>query len=252
MYVPMSALRQAVQLVDSLADLDDPARFAGLALPALARILGCDLLTYNEIGPVPAQVRYADYPVGALDPDSRAVFAAYQDEHPLINYYRATGDGRPAKISDFLSQQRFHRLGLYAEFFGRIPVEHQIAITLPGTGTQIVGIAFNRARGDFTDADRELLAVLRGPLSAALLRARARHRAQSMLTTAISAKDADLTDREIQILELVAHGGTNVAIAHRLGVSPRTIAKHLERAYRKLHVTSRAAAVSRAIESQLR
>ena len=56
---------------------------------------------------------------------------------------------------------------------------------------------------------------------------------------------ADLTGREIQILRLVAEGRTNASIAHALEVSPRTIAKHLEHIYRKLQVSSRAAAVFR-------
>jgi len=56
---------------------------------------------------------------------------------------------------------------------------------------------------------------------------------------------ADLTEREIQILRLVADGRTNTAIAHALEVSPRTVAKHLEHTYRKLEVSSRAAAISR-------
>ena len=47
------------------------------------------------------------------------------------------------------------------------------------------------------------------------------------------------------MLGLVALGRTNVAIAHTLEVSPRTVAKHLEHIYRKLEVTSRTAAVSR-------
>jgi DNA-binding CsgD family transcriptional regulator len=55
----------------------------------------------------------------------------------------------------------------------------------------------------------------------------------------------DLTERETQILRLVAEGRTNASIAHALEVSPRTIAKHLEHVYRKLGVSSRAAAVSR-------
>jgi hypothetical protein len=41
-------------------------------------------------------------------------------------------------------------------------------------------------------------------------------------------------------------GRTNRAIAHALEVSPRTVAKHLEHIYRKLGVSSRAAAGYRA------
>ncbi len=245
MYVSLETLRQAVSLVDRLAELDHPAGFAGIVLPGLAALVGCDVLTYNEIGLAPGGTRYADYPPGALDPATQPVFAAHLHEHPLVNHYRATGSGEPVMISDFLSRERFHRLGLYAEFFRGIPVEHQMAISLPGPDGEVFGVALSRARRDFSDEDRALLSVLRAPLAAALLRARGRQQAGQALTALPCSGLADLTDREIRILRLVAAGRTNIAIAHELEVSPRTIAKHLEHVYRKLGVSSRAAAVSR-------
>jgi DNA-binding CsgD family transcriptional regulator len=245
MYVSLETLRRAVELVDSLAELDDPAGFAGIVLPGLATLVGCDVITYNEIGPAHGQTRYADYPAGALDPAGQPVFAAYVHEHPLVNHYRATGSGEPVMISDFLTQERFHRLGLYAEFFRGIPVEHQVAVSLPGPGQEVIGIAMSRARRDFSDEDRALLSVLRAHLIAALLRARRRWQAGREFTATACGGPADLTDREVQILRLVAAGRTNIAIGHELEVSPRTVAKHLEHIYRKFGVSSRAAAVSR-------
>jgi DNA-binding CsgD family transcriptional regulator len=53
-----------------------------------------------------------------------------------------------------------------------------------------------------------------------------------------------LTVRQRQVLSLVADGLTDVAIAHRLGCSPRTVDKHLEHVYRKLGVSCRTAAIA--------
>jgi DNA-binding CsgD family transcriptional regulator len=248
MYVSLETLQRAVSLVDSLAELDAPEGFAAIVLPGLAGLVGCDVLTYNEIGPAPGQTSYADYPSGALDPATQAVFGAHVHEHPLVNHYRATGGGEPLMISDFLSLDRFHRLGLYAEFFRGISVEHQIAISLPGPDEQVIGVALSRGDRDFSDQDRALLSVLRAPLTAALLRARSRQQASQALGAADcgdQAGPASLTAREIVILRLVAAGRTNRAIAHQLQLSPRTVAKHLEHVYRKLGVSSRAAAVAR-------
>ena len=245
MYISLETLRRAVGLIDSLAELEAPAGFAAIVLPGLAALVGCDVITYNEIGPGHGQTRYADYPAGSLDPATQPVFAAHVHEHPLVNHYRATGDGEPVMISDFLSRERFHRLGLYAEFFRGIPVEHQVAVSLPGPDREVIGVAMSRARRDFCDEDRALLSVLRAPLTAALLRARRRQQSGQALTAMNISVLANLTERETQILRLVAHGHTNASIARALEVSPRTVAKHLEHIYRKFEVSSRAAAVSR-------
>jgi DNA-binding CsgD family transcriptional regulator len=53
-----------------------------------------------------------------------------------------------------------------------------------------------------------------------------------------------LTARERQVLEQVALGKGNDAIAVELGIAPATVAKHLEHAYRKLGVQNRTAAAA--------
>ncbi len=245
MHIQLRDLRRAVRLVDSLAELDDPSHFPAFALPGLASLVGCDLLSYNEIGPGPSQVAYTDHPPGVLAASDRQTFARYVHEHPLVNYYRSSASAEPVKISDFLSRAELHRTGLYSEFFRQLSVEHQMAINLPGVPQQVIGIALNRIRSDFTEAERDLLGVLQGPLATAMLRARTRHRARHLLTSDLGVL-AELTDREVQVLELVAAGCTNLAIARRLDISARTVAKHLEHIYRKLGVASRAHAAARA------
>jgi DNA-binding CsgD family transcriptional regulator len=60
-----------------------------------------------------------------------------------------------------------------------------------------------------------------------------------------------LTKRETEILFLVAHGLSDVQIAERLVLSPRTVNAHLTSIYRKLGVNSRSAATRYAIEHGL-
>ena len=60
-----------------------------------------------------------------------------------------------------------------------------------------------------------------------------------------------LTDREIEVLELVADGLTNRAVARRLGISEATVKTHLAHVYTKLEVLDRAAAVREAWERGL-
>lgn len=62
---------------------------------------------------------------------------------------------------------------------------------------------------------------------------------------------ASLSDRELEILRLVAQGLTDPEVAQRLYLSPRTVGQHLRSVYRKLGVPSRAAASKAAVERNL-
>ena len=52
-----------------------------------------------------------------------------------------------------------------------------------------------------------------------------------------------LSLREAEVLKYVADGSNNKAISCLLGISTRTVEKHLERIYKKLGVESRTASV---------
>lgn len=55
-----------------------------------------------------------------------------------------------------------------------------------------------------------------------------------------------LSEREREVLELIAAGSTNREIAQRLYLSPHTVKEHTSALYRKLHARNRAEAVQRA------
>jgi len=61
----------------------------------------------------------------------------------------------------------------------------------------------------------------------------------------------DLTARERQVLDLIARGATNTLIAHRLGISHKTVRNHVSNIFSKLHVVDRAQAILRAKEAGL-
>jgi non-specific serine/threonine protein kinase len=60
-----------------------------------------------------------------------------------------------------------------------------------------------------------------------------------------------LTNRELEVLRLVAQGLTNAQVAENLVVAPRTVNVHLTSIYTKLRVNSRTAATRYAIEQRL-
>ena len=61
-------------------------------------------------------------------------------------------------------------------------------------------------------------------------------------------EEEGLSTREIEVLELVAHGTSNKAIAKQLWVSETTVKSHMLHIFDKLSVTDRTAAVTEALK----
>ena len=61
----------------------------------------------------------------------------------------------------------------------------------------------------------------------------------------------DLTEREAEVLCLIARGASNHEVARRLSIAPKTVGSHVEHIYAKLGIRSRAAAALYAARSGL-
>lgn len=62
---------------------------------------------------------------------------------------------------------------------------------------------------------------------------------------------AGLTDREVEVLQLIARGRTNRQVAEQLYISPKTVGRHVENIYLKIEVSTRAGAAVFAMEHRL-
>ena len=60
-----------------------------------------------------------------------------------------------------------------------------------------------------------------------------------------------LTAREVEVLQMVTRGWTDVQVADQLVLSPRTVQGHLRSIYNKINVSSRSAATRYAVEHKL-
>ncbi len=132
-------------------------------LSILPKVIRSDSVSYNEFELVEQKCHWVIDPPEIDFPNMRPIFDQLYHEHPLVDFYSRTGDGRAWKISDFLSQSSYHRLALYNEFYQRTDTEYQMVINLPAPPSLLIGFAFNREKGrkDFSDSDRQILNILR-------------------------------------------------------------------------------------------
>jgi DNA-binding NarL/FixJ family response regulator len=100
---------------------------------------------------------------------------------------------------------------------------------------------------DTEDVLRALESVARGD---AVFGPAVATRVLSYLTSPLSARDPvvfpELSDREREVLELLARGMSNSDIARTLVVSPKTVRNHVSNVFTKLQVADRAEAIVRA------
>jgi DNA-binding CsgD family transcriptional regulator len=182
------------------------------------------------------------------------LWVEHADENPLLRRYLRTLDGRAYRFSDVISVEQLHALPLYREVYQPLGVEYQLAFNLPANPDRVRAIALSRGARDYSDVERDFANRARPYLIQAYFNANAYEslRARQPTITAPSLLQgllaAGLTPREAEVLRLVAFGGSNQHIAKELGISDRTVGKHLEHSFRKLGVGDRSSAAGRVWE----
>ncbi|WP_285626791.1 helix-turn-helix transcriptional regulator [Actinoallomurus iriomotensis] len=164
-------------------------------------------------------------------------------EHPYFAHLLATHDPRSYRTSDLMSFRRFLDTAVYRDLLAHYGLRYQLAATLAFTEQDLVFIGLMRTRRDFSDREVGAVDQLRRMVSAALA-FQTEVRAVRATIGLAPADGPHLTEREKQVLRLVAAGHTNDQTATRLGIRTRTVRKHLESVFAKAEVPNRAAAVA--------
>jgi DNA-binding CsgD family transcriptional regulator len=257
MSTPVRASDQDLRALAGIVSEDRPdlPEGEGLPLSLLADLMGqisCDGLSFDgwdsgqQMCWFSQQIPSGDAAI-AYEGLDQVFWAHYWCCQPC-SYAARTGDQRSAiKVSDFYSARQWHSTGMYTDHTRPLGEEHYLMVCLPralprtaGPG-QYVRLTLKRGPGpDFTERDRAVLMLLGPHLDQAYLDAgRRRH------------PIPQLTPRQRDVLHLVAAGHTNTQIARRLSISEGTVRSHLENIYKRLHVSSRTAAVTRAFADRI-
>jgi DNA-binding CsgD family transcriptional regulator len=235
--------RRVLALIGELIGLLDLEEFCFGMLHAVLETVPAEWCALNE---VPAELPHTiSITEPSLPADMHLQFARYALQNPIADFFRRTGEGRATRISDLITRKQLHELELYQHVYEPLGVEYQIAFTLPSGSERILGVAISRTKRDFSDSERDLLNEARPYLIQAYRNALthtrlARSSGQRIELSALCA--LGLTRRQAEVLRLIATGHSSGDAAIVLGISSRTVQKHLEHCYRTLGVENRSQA----------
>ncbi len=170
----------------------------------------------------------------------------FGDDHPgILSYVANPVDLSPRRISDVVGQRQWHGCSAYAEVFSEFGSAHQLSM-VTGVFSAHVGVGWTctRSGSDFTSAEVDLANHVL-PVLTALERF---HGSGVDDASPARVPGGALTGREREVLLGLAAGRTAGAIARSLGITERTVRKHLTAIYDKLECHDRLLAVARARE----
>ena len=225
---------------------NSPTDFARAGVRGLSRLVASEITTLSLCNLRTGRREVVATPGCALSRAEIETFDRHFHEHPLVHFHGVERRLDVQRISDSLPQPAFRRTGLYNDYYRRIGIHHVIAVPLLRTREWLVSFVLNRTRRDFSDRERELLGLLRPHLARAYKSASSQNRGATPAGAGEETVGAPLTRRERDVLGCLSLGKTDRDIGLILGISPRTVQKHLEHVYPKLGVETRTAAVMRA------
>ncbi|MDH6217871.1 DNA-binding CsgD family transcriptional regulator [Streptomyces pseudovenezuelae] len=228
----------------------EPERLWPLLAGALPDLCGGELLVYKlddwseRAGTVGMSAGVAAQFDALGDEDLGLLRSGY----PFADHY-ATGPDRTPHTARRAAGRGWSASPTARLLGATMDMDHVLALPLPQVTTPITGCMVYRSGKDFTE-DQLRTAQRLQPLLAAVDQQRQlleqwRHLADPAVVNEPVAT-GDLTPRETTVLLLLTDALTATAIGRRLGISDRTVHKHVENIYRKLGTRDRISTVLRA------
>jgi len=188
---------------------------------------------------------------GAIAQRHIEVFNKYFHQHPLVRAHGHNPAATTVRISDVTPTDEFHRSPVFNDYYRQIGIEYAMAVPIHVREHELVSFVFNRKGRDFSDRDRACLESIRPHLGDLYRLSGELEGARAAWGVPKPPIDPGLTPREREVLDWLGAGKTDRDISDILGISPRTVQKHLQQIYEKLGVETRTAAVVRAMRGTI-
>lgn len=204
------------------------------ALEMIRVLARCDVAAFFEGSPSDRSGRRV-WSAPLVDPwtdAQKAIVDQCRLELPLYPFPATIGQA--IRISDAMSQRRYRNLTIYREVGRSRDIEFGMDYWGRIGDGPVRGLRFDGSTHDFSDRTRDAVETLGRHLLPVL----ARHDGPAGISASV------LTPREAEILAQLRRGRTNREIGRDLSISPHTVRKHLENAFTRIGVHSRAEAVA--------
>ncbi|MGH8890141.1 MAG: helix-turn-helix domain-containing protein [Acidothermaceae bacterium] len=233
-------VRGLIDVITASHDDPVPVGLPQSAFNCLAKLISCDQISLFELDSRHQTIAWAQSLLPEDDDDEAdKIFWSHYWDCRACSYPDYGDDRSVTTFADFYNETERCRIGMYSEYLSPYGVENDLMLVLPIRPRESVRLEFFRGPGpDFTERDRAILFLLRPHLREIY----AAQRADPQLPS--------LTERQLELVELVAQGRTNGQIARHLGISEGTVRKHLENIFERLGVNNRTAAVLRMFPRQ--
>lgn len=236
-------VRSICRLIGECGELGrEPSTWRMHMLDGLRRLTGAQLALYMHIHDLGQPQERLSEPLSAgfLDNSHVQLWVHYQqtkahrDDPFHLHYYRGfEGVLRTRRLDSVLDQTQWLRSAHYNEYVRPCGLNDRIASSLQLPGSEAVqAIVLHRAAADGKYSRRavRLMRVFHHELSMAL---------GTRLMMEAPRTLEPLPDRLRDVLDGLIRGEAEKQIARRLGLSPNTVNRHVQRLYRRLDVRSR-------------
>ena len=254
-----------------LLRVQDYGQVAPTMLAGLADVVGGNSACLTHLDLNTQQQVAIRWPSVVSDTRLIRAYPAVGHTHPLraplrTLTQRSATSLEPMRISDVLGPRAWRQTPFHREAMP--DATDQICLPMARHGPVVHAVTVTRDIGTFTDSQAEVLRACGPHLRAVLHRsspvdgyafqvapepgwvpltkapglARPAHTVQQPDRDTTRESNPQLSDRERQVLALVAEGLTDAQIARKLKISPATVSRHLHRIYVRHGLANRAAA----------